>query len=325
MATLDATTDLLHLFGDPTRVRLLSLLSQHELTVAELVQVTGLPQSRVSTHLGRLREARVVHDRRDGASTFYSLHLASMPEGARKLWGLLSTEARDALLDADRARCEVVLRARRGAGFPDALAGEMERHYSPGRTWESSARAFAGLLRLGRVLDVGAGDGALAELLVPRASEVVLVDRSATMIEAARRRLSRFGNVSFVVGDMAEGGAPGEGFDQVLLLNVLTCTDRPAAMLRHSVQALRPGGELVAVVVAEHPDAELLASYGHTTPGLSPRELAAMLTDAGAAVRSCEITARERRPPHFEIITAFAERPSAGIAVQSYARRRKST
>ena len=57
MANLDATLQLLHLFGDPTRVRLVALLGRDELTVAELTTITELGQSRVSTHLGRLKDA----------------------------------------------------------------------------------------------------------------------------------------------------------------------------------------------------------------------------------------------------------------------------
>ena len=73
MLDLSATTDLCKLLGDPTRLRLLRLLAREELTVAELVQVTQLPQPRVSTHLGRLREASLVRDRRDGGSSHYRL------------------------------------------------------------------------------------------------------------------------------------------------------------------------------------------------------------------------------------------------------------
>src|SRR5688500_15126925 len=98
MATLATPVDLLHLFGDPSRVRLRSLLARHELTVAELTAITDLAQSRVSTHLGRLREAGVLRDRRDGASTFYTLNEAAMPDEVRKVWGLVRGEVQDAVI-----------------------------------------------------------------------------------------------------------------------------------------------------------------------------------------------------------------------------------
>ncbi|HMR10807.1 MAG TPA: metalloregulator ArsR/SmtB family transcription factor, partial [Polyangiaceae bacterium] len=73
---------LLHLLGDTTRMRLLALLGRDELSVAELTSITELPQSRVSTHLGRLREAGMLRDRRVGASTFYALNDVAMPAEA---------------------------------------------------------------------------------------------------------------------------------------------------------------------------------------------------------------------------------------------------
>jgi DNA-binding transcriptional ArsR family regulator len=111
MTTLALTVDLLQLIGEPTRVRLLALLAEHELTVAEIVAVTQLAQSSVSTHLGKLRDAGLVRDRRAGASTYYSLGEGSMPAPARKVWELVRGEVRDALLEGDRERAERVLRA----------------------------------------------------------------------------------------------------------------------------------------------------------------------------------------------------------------------
>ena len=86
MHSLATTVNLLQLLGEPTRVRLMALLARHELTVAELVQITELGQSSVSTHLGKLREAGLLRDRRVGASTYYALNDAAMPHGARRMW-----------------------------------------------------------------------------------------------------------------------------------------------------------------------------------------------------------------------------------------------
>src|SRR2546425_3403801 len=130
MAELTATTELFQLFGEPTRVRLLSLLAHQELSVADLVAVTELPQSRVSQHLGKLREAGVLRDRKNGTSTYYAVSSA-MPDDAKKIWSLLDGNVEDAVLASDRARVEKLLSAKNRT---EALAGQMERHYSPGRT-----------------------------------------------------------------------------------------------------------------------------------------------------------------------------------------------
>src|SRR2546430_2148816 len=130
MGTLDATANLLQLFGEPSRVRLMALLADHELTVNDLTSITELAQSRVSTHLGKLREAGVLRDHGVGGSTFYRFNNGQMPSEARKVWQLVADGLEDRMLDHDRQRCAALLRARqRTARWPDSVAGEMERHY----------------------------------------------------------------------------------------------------------------------------------------------------------------------------------------------------
>src|SRR5262245_4294603 len=195
MADLDSTSNLLGLLAEPSRVRLLALLAENELTVNELTSVTELGQSRVSTHLGKLREAGLVRDHRVGGSTFYGLANGEMPGEARKLWTLVAEGLDDARIESDRQRCAALLRARRAAArWPESVAGEMERHYSPGRTWEALAGGLIGLLDLGDVLDAGAGDGAIAALLAPRARSITCVDVSEKLVDAARVRLAGFPN-----------------------------------------------------------------------------------------------------------------------------------
>src|SRR6185295_15265384 len=221
MSSLGATSDLLGLLAEPSRVRLLALLGDNELTVNELCSVTELGQSRVSTHLGKLRDAGLVRDRRAGGSTYYRMANGDLPAPARKLWSVVAADLNDTQLATDRRRCAAVLRARadarKGDRWPDSVAGEMERHYSPGRTWEALARGLIGLCDLGDVLDAGAGDGATAELLAPRARTITCVDVSETLIDAARVRLAGHANVRAEVADLHALPFSDASFDQVLL------------------------------------------------------------------------------------------------------------
>jgi len=309
MTSLAITLDALHLFGDPTRVRLVALLAHHSLTVADLTAVTRLPQSRVATHLGRLKEAGVLRDRRDGASTLYAFNDGAMPEPVRRVWGLVDGAVDDATLRTDRERCDALLKARaKDLAWPDALAGEMERHYSPGRTWDALARGLVGLLRLGDVLDAGSGDGAIAQLVAPRARTYTLLDRSERMLGAARTRLAKQRNARFLHGDLHAIPAPAASFDQVLLLNVLPYAERPAAVLGEVARVLRPGGAVALVTVDEHTHAELTAQYGHVQPGFRPATLRWLLARAGLVVERCEVTSRERREPHLNVVTALAHK-----------------
>jgi ArsR family transcriptional regulator len=310
MPDLGATSDLLGLLAEPSRVRLLALLAEQELTVNELCAATGLGQSRVSTHLGKLREAGLLRDRRAGGSTFYRMTNGEMPDAARKLWSVVASELDDAQLASDRRRCAGVLRARAATGrWPDSVAGEMERHYSPGRTWEALARGLIGLVDLGDVLDAGAGDGATAQLLAPRAHSITCVDISETLIDAARVRLAGHPNAKAEVADVTDLPFPAASFDQVLALNVLTHLRAPGRALAELARVLRPGGRLVLVTLAAHEHLEVTSGYGHVHPGFRPAEVKRLLERAGLDVEQCALTSRERRAPYFQVVTAFAAKP----------------
>jgi len=313
MITLSETVDILRLFADATRVRLAALLDGNELSVAEMTQITGLPQSRVSTHLGKLREAGVLRDRHAGASTYYAINEAAMPEQVRRLWTLVAETRDEPLLRDDRERCLDILRARQKAGsWPDSVAGQMDRHYSPGRTWEATMLGFLPFVRLGDVLDAGSGDGTIAALLASRSRSVTCLDRSEKVLQAAQQRLSGLRNVAFAPGDLHALPFPDARFDHVLLLHVLTYTKDPALVLREAARVLRPGGDLTISTLAHHAHKEATAPYGHVNQGFRPATLQGWLgRTAGLDVERCEITSREKRSPHFAVISAFARKPDS--------------
>jgi DNA-binding transcriptional ArsR family regulator len=141
----------LKVFADATRVRLLALLEGEELTVAELSAITQLAQPRVSTHLAKLKEAGLVRDRRAGVSAYYRFDDAALDPAQRALWQSISTGSDDPLLRQDAERVPAVLAMRAAdQNWADSVAGDMERHYSPGRTWEALARTALPLLDAGR-------------------------------------------------------------------------------------------------------------------------------------------------------------------------------
>jgi SAM-dependent methyltransferase len=321
MLSLGATIGLLNLLGDATRVRLLSVLQsavlhsgglQREgLTVAQITSALDIPQSRVSTHLGRLREAGLVRDERRGASTLYSA-TDPLPEPAASLWASLRAAVDDAVLDSDRERAEAILASQRAASdWIDAVAGELERHYSPGRTWAATARGLTGLVRVGDVLDIGSGDGVTADLLAARAKTFTCLDRSDKMLDAARRRLERADNVRFELGDMHELPFADRSFDQVLLFNVLTYSHSPARAIGEAARVLRPEGGVSVITLDRHLHRDVTGGYRHVNDGFSPEELAAMLEQAGLCIDSCAVTSRERRAPHFQVVTAFAHKTAS--------------
>lgn len=307
--SLEAATELLSVLAEPTRVRLLALLERSELSVAELVAVTDLGQSRVSMHLAKLLAAGLLRDRRQGTSTRYAL-ADGMPEPAASVWRVLRGSAKGSVLARDGERLDALLRARReGEPWHDALAGEMERHYSPGRTWESLARGLVGLVSLGDVLDVGSGDGALAELLGPQCKSITCVDKSDKMVSAAKKRLARFDEARVVRGEAEALPLADASFDVALAFNVLVFVKEPSLAIAEAARVLRKDGTLAVVTLAAHDHHAIAQSYGHAHAGLSAAALKRAFSRAGLVTTSCEVTSRERREPHLSVITAFATKP----------------
>lgn len=314
MLDLVSATALLRVLSDPTRVRLLSLLRREELTVAELSSVLRLAQPRVSTHLAKLKESGLVRDRRAGVSAYYRFNETGF-ENAGDLLRALEDGVDDALLDADAQRLPAVLAARaRDRGWADSVAGDMERHYSPGRTWETLARTLLQLLETGDVLDVASGDGVLAELLAPHAHAIVCIDSSPNVVAAARRRLKAFRNVEVIEGDMHaldNAFKPGKRrFDLVLMMHALTYSEHPQQALAEAARVLKPGGRLLAATLARHAHRAAVAPFDHKNLGFKRDELTGFARKAGLEVVHCERISRESRPPHFEVLSLLAKKPS---------------
>src|SRR5262245_6275649 len=182
---LDDYVETLSVLGDENRIRLCALLRDRELCVTDLVRVTGIAQSRVSTHLGRLREAGLVRDRRKGAQSFYGLVVDALPSAVRTCLDEIAASG-DPTLDGDQGRLRELEAERRG-DVPEHV-DDLERDYSPGRTWQSLTVGIAALLRLGDVLDVGSGDGAAAAALAPYCRSLTCIDTNARLIAVARER-----------------------------------------------------------------------------------------------------------------------------------------
>ncbi|TBR39727.1 MULTISPECIES: ArsR/SmtB family transcription factor [Dyella] len=306
---LATASSVLRLLADPTRVRLLALLEREELTVAELAAVLHLAQPRVSTHLAKLKEAELVRDRRAGVQAYYRAN-SEGDEHQHSLIRSLRESIDDALLREDAERLPAVLAQRaREEGWADTVAGDMERHYSPGRTWETLARSLLQLLETGDVLDIASGDGITAELLAPHARSIVCVDSSDRVVEAAAARLKPFTNVDVRQGDMHDLDLGDRRFDLVLMLHALTYAEFPAKAVAEASRLLRKGGRLLAVTLGKHDHRAAVEPFDHRNLGFSHDELAGFAKAAGLEVLSCNRVSRERKAPHFEVVSLLARKP----------------
>lgn len=304
--TLTHYVDTLNLLGDESRLRLCALLAGRELCVTDLVRVTGISQPRVSTHLGRLRDAGVVRDRRKGPQSFYTLDTDRLPASAQSLLSE-ATRSDDATLDGDRARLHE-LEAERRNGLAEYVPDELERFYSPGRSWQSLAVGLAALHRLGDVLDVGSGDGAAASALAPYCRSLTCVDANARMVDETRERLASFPHASVRVADVHELPFAAASFDAILLFHTLTYAERPARALAECARVLRPGGRLVVLCLDRHRHQDVTGKYGERHPGFSPRDVRRRLTAAGLNVITTDVACRESKKPHLQVVLAIAEK-----------------
>jgi SAM-dependent methyltransferase len=305
--TLEQSTALYSLLADASRLRLLLLLESHELSVAELTEITGLAQSRVSTHLSRLKRAGLVQDKRVGAAALYSAH--GNGDQAQAAWDFLRGRIVDAQARLDLERAEELIRTRKhGQTWAESVAGRMELYYSPGRTWEATSRALIGLMEFGDVLDLACGDGVMAELVAGHARSITCVDISPTVIAAARKRLASFSNVRFHEGDMHALPFKAASYDHVFAMHALSYSQDPKKLLKEASRLLRPKGRLVVAALNAHHHEAAMQSYDHVNLGVSPDQLRRLLEQSGFAVEMCQITSRESKPPYFEVVTALARK-----------------
>jgi len=216
----------------------------------------------------------------------------------------------DPLVQQDSERILQVLNARSGhSNWADSVAGDMERHYSPGRTWEVTARTLVQLLELGDVLDVASGDGVLAELLAPRARSIHCLDISQRVVDAGKERLRNYTNVSFAAGDMHELPVADASFDTVLLTHALTYTRQPQTVFNEVNRVLRPGGQLLAATLQKHLHENAVVAYNHLNLGFTDTQLRKFCIKAGLEPQNIQLCAVEKRTPNFEVLTLMAGKP----------------
>ena len=279
----DALLEWLELLADPTRLRLLRALERRELSVQELCEVVALPQSSVSRHLKALAAAGFVVSRRQGTQ---SLHAWSEdpPAAARRLWALARGELDGwPAVERDARRLEAVLERRDGARrFFAGAAGAWDelRAKVYGRAFGTEA-LLSLLPPAWTVADLGCGTGALTAQLAPRVARVLGVDRSAAMLQAARRRTAGLSNVELHEAELAALPLPSRRCDAALLVLVLAYLEDPGAALREARRVLKPGGRLVVVDAAAHADPELRQRMGQVHLGFEPGALAGRLQAAG--------------------------------------------
>jgi demethylmenaquinone methyltransferase/2-methoxy-6-polyprenyl-1,4-benzoquinol methylase/ArsR family transcriptional regulator len=272
--------------GEETRLRLLALLSEAELTVTELVTILGQSQPRISRHLKLLVEAGLVVRHREGSWAFF---LAAPGGAAGEIARAVAAwlDPQDPVLLADRARLAEVRRARdqQAARYFAAQAQNWDRIrtlHVPEERVETALREIVGAAPIRALLDLGTGTGRMLELLAPLADRAIGVDQSPAMLAVARARLERAGlrNVQLRQGDIYAVPVERNGYDLVVLHQVLHYLEDPGRALREAARVLRPGGRLLVVDFAPHAEEALRESHAHRRLGFGHDEIATYLDEA---------------------------------------------
>jgi ArsR family transcriptional regulator len=295
MSLIMVIEDIFKALGDPTRLRIVRLLSAMELAVGELAQVLGQSQPRVSRHVGILCDAGLAERRREGSWVFLRQAeadegTAPMIEATQRLLAIAeATEsAFAALCEADRRKLAAIREAREAAAehYFARHAGEwddLRALHSPDAEVEGALAAALADSPLGAVLDIGTGTGRMAELFAEGAERVVALDKNLEMLRVARAKLQHLptARIELVQGDFAELPFADASFDTVLLHQVLHFAPDPAPALTEAARVLRSGGRIAIVDFASHDREELRTSHQHLRLGFSDRQMAELLRAAG--------------------------------------------
>jgi SAM-dependent methyltransferase len=280
-----AIFDDLAALGDATRSRVLLALERQELTVSELCAVLQLPQSTVSRHLKTLADSGWVGSRRDGTSRYYTLALNGNGSHARKLWSLVRDQiAATPGAAQDARRLATVLGRRRSASraFFATAAGQWDRLREELFGAGVSSLAVAGLADPDwTVGDLGCGTGQMTAAIAPFVAQVIAVDGSGEMLQAARRRLHDLDNVDFRRGDLEALPIDDGALDAAIVALVLHHAPDPVCVLAEAARALKPGGRIAVLDMLPHDREEYKSQMGHVWLGFAEDQMSRWLEAAG--------------------------------------------
>src|ERR1700741_1176353 len=254
---MSSTLNLLRLLADPTRTRLLYLLEPGELSVAEIQEILGMGQSRISTHLAQLKRAGAVSDRRVGKNVYYGANhngQSAKRERVAEIPRLLAREIPEG--SRDRTSLKLVLQKRQDKArkYFDELAGKFGRGYVPGRSWQGLAPTLITALPPLTVADLGAGEGTLSQLLAKRARKVIAIDNSLKMVEFGSQLAKKHGfkNFEYRLGDIEDPPIAKGTIDLAILSQALHHAIHPERAIAAARRILKRGGRLVILDLLIH-------------------------------------------------------------------------
>jgi len=303
---------ILRLLGDEGRMRILGLLEKEELSVAELQEILGMGQSRISMQLSQLKQADLVEVRRVGQKSLYRV---TAPSGAQALVAEALHRSRkdiNAMAD-DHEALRLILRKRKDKlrSYFDEVAGRFGRNYVPGRSWEALAEMLLRLMPPLAIADLGAGEGTLALMLAQRARRVIAVDNSDKMVQYGAELARSHGvkNLEYRLGDLEELPLAHDEVDLALFHQSLHHALHPQKAVEEARRIVRPGGRIVILDLLKHGFEQARELYADVWLGFSTLEMHNMLRKAHVSSIEVSVVHGDREDPHFEILMAVGEKP----------------
>jgi len=305
--------DLLKLLADATRLRLILLLREEELSVAELQEILEMGQSRISSHLALLRQGELVRDRKDGKRTYYSYAPPADPAAQELVVAACAAvcERPDPKRDRKMLLSVVEKRRRVAEQYFNEIAGRLGRNYCPGRSWEAIGHFLLELVPPLDVADLGAGEGVLAHLLARHARSVTCVDNSPRMVEVGTELARSHGveNLEYRLGDIESVPLAEGTVDLAFLSQALHHAEHPPRAIAEAFRILRPGGRLAIIDLREHTFEKARELYADRWLGFRESWLREQMAAAGFRAVEVKIVARETVEPHFETLLATGQKP----------------
>jgi ubiquinone/menaquinone biosynthesis C-methylase UbiE/DNA-binding transcriptional ArsR family regulator len=281
---------LLKAAGEVTRLRLLALLAQGELSVKDFTEIMGQSQPRISRHLKLLADAGLITRHAEGAWAYYRLADRDAG-GALAQWLNEMLDEASPELRRDRERLNFVRAAQqeRASAYFAQIAQSWDKERSlhvPEAAVEDAIVACATQKHAQVFLDLGTGTGRMLELLAPHYARGVGIDSSREMLAVARAKLDAAGitHAQVRLGDIGHLDEHARSADLVMLHQVLHYFDDPAPAIAHARATLAPKGELIVVDFAPHDLEFLRTEHAHRRLGLSNDQMANWAQTAGLAV-----------------------------------------
>lgn len=305
--------DILKIISDPTRLRLLALLTREELSVAELQEILGMGQSRISSQLALLRTVNLVADRREGKNAFYSARAGLPPKVLTLIRSAIESVAELPMMTEDRENLDRILQKRRRTQeqYFNLIAGRLGKNYCPGRSWEAIGHLALRLTPAIDIADLGAGEGLLSQLLARRARQVWCIDNSPRMVEVGTELARKNGldNLAYKLGDIEEVPLPDRSVDLAILSQALHHARHPQAAVDEGFRILRPGGQLLVLDLNEHHFEKARELYADLWLGFRESTLHGFLKKAGFTQVEVTAVSREETEPRFETLLASGVKP----------------